>query len=134
MKRKLGIIAEAIKNEDSLETLDRIANAGFESTFTGRYDLPSVEKLVEKCEKLGLDMEFIHAPFNDINAMWLPGDKYKTIYGGMIQSIDSAAATGNVTTTSLNTPQRKRSSWRLKISEKWATSLTSSTDTKKSKT
>ena len=38
MKRKLGIIAEAIKNEDSLETLDRIANAGFESAFTGRYD------------------------------------------------------------------------------------------------
>lgn len=94
MKRKLGIIAEAIKNEDSLETLDRIVNAGFESTFTGRYDLPSVEKLVEKCKKLGLDMEFIHAPFNDINSMWLPGDRYKTIYDGMIQSIDSAAATG----------------------------------------
>ncbi len=31
MKRKLGIIAEAIKNEDSLETLDRIANAGFKA-------------------------------------------------------------------------------------------------------
>lgn len=94
MKRKLGIIAECIDGEDGLVSLDRIAAAGFESTFTGKYDLPSVEKLVEKCKKLGLDMEFIHAPFGGINNMWLPGDGYKKIYDGMIESIDSAAATG----------------------------------------
>ena len=57
MKRKKGIIAECIDGEDSLVSLDRIAACGFESTFTGRYDLPSVEKLVAKCERLGLNME-----------------------------------------------------------------------------
>ena len=94
MKRKLGIIAECIVDEDSLKTLDRIATAGFDSTFTGRYDLPSAEKLVAECARLGLSMEFIHAPFDGINNMWLPGDAYKTIYDGMLESIDSAAATG----------------------------------------
>ncbi|MGN1094129.1 MAG: hypothetical protein ACI4SC_04045, partial [Candidatus Neoclostridium sp.] len=83
MKRKLGINAEAIAGEDSVQTLDRIAAAGFESTFTERYDVESVEKLAEKAQKLGLDMEFIHAPFAGINAMWHPGNEYEKIYGGM---------------------------------------------------
>lgn len=94
MKRKLGIIAECVDGEDSVISLERVAAAGFESTFTGRYDLPSVEKLVAKCERLGLNMEFIHAPFGGINNMWLTGDGYEAIYGGMCESIDSAAATG----------------------------------------
>ena len=94
MKRKLGIIAEAIAGEDSVQTLDRIAAVGFESTFTGRCDILSVEKLAKKAQKLGLDMEFIHAPFAGINAMWYPGNEYETIYAGMIEAIDSAAATG----------------------------------------
>ncbi len=94
MKRKKGIIAECIDGEDSLVSLDRIAACGFESTFTGRYDIETVEKIANKCSRLGLGLEFIHAPFGGINNMWLPGDDFKGIYCGMIQSVDSAAATG----------------------------------------
>lgn len=94
MKRKLGIVAESIAEEDSVQTLDRIAAAGFETTFTGRCDLESVEKLAKKAQKLGLDIEFIHAPFAGINAMWRSGNEYETVYAGMIEAIDSAAATG----------------------------------------
>ena len=91
MDRKLGIIAECIGSERSVDTLDAIKEQGFDTVFTGLINVREVAELKNKADKLGLPVEFIHAPFKGINEMWLPGDGYKNIYDGMLESIESAS-------------------------------------------
>lgn len=94
MKRKLGIISECVAELNPVEALDKIKAVGFDSFFTGKIDIETVSALKQKGDSLGLDFEFIHAPFKNINSMWLDGDEYLTIYNGMITAIDSASACG----------------------------------------
>lgn len=94
MKRKLGIISDCITGENPVSTLDKIKEAGFDCFFTGYTDSETVKALKEKADVLGLEFQFIHAPFRGINSMWLEGDGYKEIYDGMIQAIDSASEFG----------------------------------------
>ena len=94
MERKLGIVSECIIGEEPIDTLDRIKKAGFETFFTGRIDEPTVSALVNKADKLGLECEFIHAPFKGINYMWTPGVDYLPVYNGMKESIDTASKCG----------------------------------------
>ncbi len=94
MKRKFGIVVECIKNEDPVISLERIKNAGFDCFFSDTFDKSGVERIFNKAQQLGLEYEFIHAPFSGINEMWLPGDGYKKIYDGMMEAITSAAAFG----------------------------------------
>ena len=94
MKRKLGIIVECLKNTDSLHTLELVKEAGFDCFFTGSQSSERVAELVRKGQELGLTCEFIHAPFKNINSMWLAGMSYLEIMNGMKHSIDNAAANG----------------------------------------
>lgn len=94
MKRKLGILAECVIGEDVCLTLERIANAGFETIFSNAVNIKAVEKVKNKADELNLETEFLHVPFANINSMWIPGESYKTIYNGMTETIDSAAACG----------------------------------------
>ena len=50
--------------------------------------------LKKKADELELEFHFIHAPFGNINSMWLSGDDYKTVYSGMVNTIDLAAENG----------------------------------------
>lgn len=93
MKRKLGINTDCLYGLlDEVETLKLAKATGFEAFTTGMIDLREVSELKEEADKLGMDFPFLHAPFGGINNMWLEGDAYKTIYDGMIEAIDSAAA------------------------------------------
>lgn len=94
MKRKLGIITDCIAEMNPLDTLDLIKSTGFDSFFTGKIDIDTVRALKKKGDALGLDFEFIHAPFKNINSMWLEGDEYLEIYNKMTTTIDSASACG----------------------------------------
>lgn len=91
MKRKLGIICECVKEVELLVMLEKIKKTGFDSFFTGRIDIETVRALKKKGDELGLSFEFIHAPFKNINSMWLEGDDYLEIYNGITQTIDSAS-------------------------------------------
>ena len=93
-KRKLGIICECIQGEDALITLERMKNAGFECFFSGAIQEERVRALKEKADSLGLEFQFIHAPFAGINAMWQEGDEYQKIWNGMTEAIASASACG----------------------------------------
>ena len=92
MKRKLGIVCECVRGIDVLDALDIIKEVGFDSVFTGAINCEKVRQIKEKADRLGLNVDFIHAPFKNINNMWLEGDDYLEIYNGMIESINSAAA------------------------------------------
>ncbi len=92
MKRKLGIITECISGMSSLDALTLAHNAGFEAFFTGEIDNDTVAALKKKGDEYGMDFEFIHAPFTNINTMWLSGLDYLKIFNDMKATIDVAAA------------------------------------------
>jgi len=96
MKRKLGINCECISGANPVETLELIKAAGFDSFFSGTYvnkhAMP--EALRKKADELGLEYEFIHAPFSGINNMWLSGMDYLGIFNGMKTAVDYAAKVG----------------------------------------
>lgn len=93
MNRKLGINTDCLSGlADEISTLRMAKNIGFEAFTTGKTKLCDVSELKEEADRLGMEFPFLHAPFSGINNMWLEGDDYKTIYNGMIEAIDSAAA------------------------------------------
>lgn len=94
MKRKLGIMIECLKGKHPSDTLELIRDAGFECYFTGRNTHAEVSELVKKGNSMGLSCEFIHAPFKNINSLWLDGMDYLWIYNEIKTSIDIAAENG----------------------------------------
>lgn len=95
MNRKSGINTDCLYGLlDEVETLRLAKSIGFEAFTTGIIDLREVSELKDEAEKLGMDFPFLHAPFSGINNMWIDGDAYKTIFGGMTKAIDSASACG----------------------------------------
>ena len=94
MKRKLGIVCNCIRGEDPVETLEKIKAAGFDCFFSGTAAVDKIAALKKRGDELGLEYEFVHAPFSGINNMWLPGMDYLPIYNGIKASIDAAAENG----------------------------------------
>ncbi len=94
MKRKLGMNADAIEGVAPLAALDLLRAAGFDSFFVLMSEKDEIKALKERANALGLAFEFIHAPFRGINAMWLAGMEYLTLYNGMKDTIDAAAEAG----------------------------------------
>ncbi len=92
IRRKLGIISECLYGVPSAEALPLIKEAGFECYFTELYEYEDVCQLKAVGDRIGLTLEFIHAPFGNINSMWLSGMGYLDIYKKMITSIDTASA------------------------------------------
>lgn len=94
MRRKIGINSECINNENPINTIEKIKNIGFDSFFSVKYKREEVEKLKNKGDALGLDFEFIHAPFKEINSLWGENNDELPIYNAIKESIDSASSCG----------------------------------------
>ena len=94
IKRGFGINANCLKGYGEVDALALIKAAGFESVFICAYKNDEVVEIKKKADELGLVVEFIHAPFDGINNMWLPGMDHLSIYERMQESIDSAADNG----------------------------------------
>lgn len=96
MKRKFGIELECLRYaglEDGA-VLQMIKDAGFDSVFSNEYEMSRVSAIKEKAVQLGLDVEFLHAPFRGINDFWCAGLKYLPLKKTVVESIDSAAVNG----------------------------------------
>lgn len=96
MERKFGIELECLRYTELKDgtVLEMIKDAGFDSVFSNKYEMGEVTAIKEKAAKLGLDVEFLHAPFRGINDFWCAGLKYLPLKKTVIASIDSAAANG----------------------------------------
>lgn len=92
MKRKLGINSECISGVSSEDTLNLIRDAGFDCYFTDKYHLSDAEPVYNRGLSLGLECEFIHAPFKEINSMWYKTDEHPNVYIRAAETIDTAAA------------------------------------------
>ena len=93
MERRKGIMFECV-NQDIDTRAKMIASNGFTNTFSGSYDIGEVEKIKSACDKNGIEVEFLHAPFDGINNMWLGEEESKSILPRIMQSIDCASAHG----------------------------------------
>ncbi len=94
LQRNLGINVDCTQKLSELETLSLLKQTGFDCFFTEKIDLPTVSALKNKAEALGLDFEFIHAPYEGINNLWLTGEAYLSTYQKIQQTIDSASENG----------------------------------------
>ena len=92
MERKFGIKCACLPGVSEFDTLDLIKGAGFDGFFTGCSDIKSVCDLRTKADTIGLEYQFIHAPFAGTNNLWTPGLDYLPLYKGIMTSIDAAAA------------------------------------------
>ena len=94
MKRQLGINADCVAGLPDVQALEKIKAAGFTKFFSEKYDLDTVSALRKKADEIGLALEFVHAPFKGINAMWQQGMDYLAVYNGMKEAIHTAAVCG----------------------------------------
>ena len=94
MERKLGIDASCLPGVAEIDALDKIKAAGFDMVFGVTNDAKTVCDMKDKCEKLGLSFDFLHAPFRGINDFWRSGLAYRDLRDNIKASIDSAAAAG----------------------------------------
>ena len=84
MKNKLGIAAACLSGVKEIDALELIRDAGFESVFSEDNDPKTVLAIREKCDKLGLVCDSLHAPWRGINDIWLEGDACKPLLDGII--------------------------------------------------
>lgn len=89
--RKLGCSAEALLGNDIFENLELIKKAGFDSTFFYWDDDVDIEKYIEKANSLGLEVESLHAPFSQVNSVWLEGDEGDVYVEKIRRAIKTAA-------------------------------------------
>lgn len=94
MNRKLGISANCLRGVSAEDALKKIKSAGFETFFTVNYKDAEVKSIKKRADELGLEYEFIHAPFRNINQIWMQGLGYLEVFDYMKESIDSAAKHG----------------------------------------
>ncbi len=66
---------------------------GFEATFLG-CEGPNFDEVVEKLQAAGITVDNLHAPFNKINDMWLPGDAGEDMLARLVRCVEKAAAHG----------------------------------------
>ena len=94
IRRELGINADCLNGISELDALELIKKTGFDSVFISSYKNDEVAKIKSKADEIGLTVEFIHARYQGINNMWLPGLSYVDIYEKMTEAIDSASSNG----------------------------------------
>ena len=95
MKRKLGINTDCLRDAlDEVSTLKLAREIGFEAITTTTTEKGAVSALKKAADALCVDFPYLHAPYANINQMWLEGEGYRAVYDGMKQAIDSASAAG----------------------------------------
>ncbi len=108
--RKLGCNANAILDNSIIENLELIKKVGFDSTFFLWDDEILLSEYILKARSLGLEVEAIHAPFNNSNSIWVVGDDGDK-YTEQIRKCIKFSANNNIpmvvlhTTTGIEVPK-----------------------------
>lgn len=75
------------------ETLNSIVNAGYKSVFIQWYNkddwFVSQEEQLEMCKNLGLNIQFFHLGYSNINSLWLEGDLGDQVVEGYLKDLDT---------------------------------------------
>ena len=89
MERKLGMNCDCIRtgNFSLLQSLEQMAQEGFGSFFMNMADPRVIAEARKAGDRLGLEFEFIHAPYKGINEFWKEGDGYRPLMDGILQTV-----------------------------------------------
>ena len=87
MSRNLGITAACLPGISELDALPLIKDAGFDMVFAETSDPDMICRMKEKCDQLGLSLDFVHAPYRGVNDFWVEGDAYLPLWQGIKNSI-----------------------------------------------
>ena len=93
MERKLGCQPFGATADQRIETLKLLKEAGFTNYFFGinNFRKQDAEKIMAAGEKLGLELEEIHAPFKDINRIWYDDEHGEEPFRMMMDSLEFCA-------------------------------------------
>lgn len=92
--RKLGINCDSYFGMSAEDSIPYIKNAGFDCVFTGYKDDKRTGELAQAIASAGLEYDTIHAPFKNINDIWLPGDNGGVMLSTLTSCLDSCAHYG----------------------------------------
>ena len=74
--------------------IDSIAAIGFDSVFTCGNDEEFISFTADKCARLGLKYEYLHAPWGGVNSMWFDGEEGERVLKNFLLSVDLAEKYG----------------------------------------
>lgn len=89
--RKIGVNLLNFPEVPVEERIKYMSQLGFEATFTGMGDEKDTEILANLFAKYNIAYETIHAPFRQINEIWLDSEEGELVYNDMITCIDRCA-------------------------------------------
>lgn len=92
--RKLGINADIFEQRNALDNIPLLRAAGFESTFICHKTDKQTGAVADAAAKHGVALETLHAPFDRINDMWLPGEGGERMLGALTDCADACAHYG----------------------------------------
>ncbi len=75
------------------EMLPHIKAAGFDGFFTSWHE-GNTKRIAELADKEGLLYQSVHAPFNEVDAMWEPGDKGEYVKEKLIACVNECKDAG----------------------------------------
>ena len=93
MRRKIGLNIDCIDGGFNYGNILKLKDLGFDCFFVNAIQA-GISKYKDISDSIGIDFEFIHAPFKGINAMWEEGDGYLTLFNQIKLTIDSASSQG----------------------------------------
>jgi len=91
--RKIGINMHSMTGLSDEEYIKKIKDLGFDCVFSSCYkDEASHVALAELLSKYGIEYETVHAPYKNINNMWLEGEGGEAMFGELIACVNNCSA------------------------------------------
>lgn len=87
--RKIGINFRTVDGISDEEYVKTISQLGFNVTFTKMYDAVKHTELAELFIKYGIEQETIHAPFHNLNEIWLDNEDGKSVADTFMKCVDN---------------------------------------------
>ena len=96
MKRKLGLNVDCIRFNPVPKTdvISMMSDVGFEACFSNMKERSLINEMKRKADSLGIEFEFIHAPYSGSNNIWKEGEECLPLINGIKESIDVAEENG----------------------------------------
>jgi len=91
MKNKLGICIPGDFSEPMETRVSEMAKSGFESSFFSWKDTKGTYEMVKLYDKYNIEVDSVHAPFDDLNCIWREEPKGDDYIVRLSNCIDDAA-------------------------------------------
>ena len=92
--RQIAINLHAKRGLDTASYIQKMRELGFNALMTEALEIGELYRIAEILSKNGLRYEMIHAPFRNINDIWLDNENSERVLAEMITAVQGAAAVG----------------------------------------